>query len=257
MKPAVAVVMLLAVWPRVAAAQIDVRLPSLSDPTVRANLGPFSVSASLGRGVEVGVNDRRVANPTSTRTGNPPSPAPRTGGTSAPAPSAPRSPSPLPSGGARGNASAILATAERYLGVPYVWGGTTPRGFDCSGYVQYVFRLHNIELPRTSRQQAHVGEWASTAAHALRPGDLMFFATRSAQIDHIAIYAGSNRFIHSSSSGGGVTYDELTTRRGQWFASHHVATRRVVADGRSLVGELDAVLRMLIGYDAPDLAPRF
>jgi peptidoglycan endopeptidase LytE len=150
----------------------------------------------------------------------------------------------------------VLATADDHLGSPYVWGGTTPRGFDCSGFVQYVFRRHGVQLPRTSRQQAAVGTQVATTVTALRPGDLMLFAANGSRIDHVAIYAGDNRIIHSSASGGGVGYDELSTQRGQWFLDHHIATRRVLANGRSLVADLDAVARLFAGYDPPDRAPR-
>src|ERR671923_963104 len=131
-------------------------------------------------------------------------------------------------------ASRVLATADRFVGTRYRYGGTTPEGFDCSGFVQYVFRRHGVELPRTSRQQAVVGMAVSATVSALRPGDLMFFATNGKRIDHVAIYAGNNEIIHSSSSGGGVGYDNLSSSRGQWFTSHHVATRRVLSNGINL-----------------------
>ncbi|HEY0306314.1 MAG TPA: C40 family peptidase [Longimicrobiales bacterium] len=157
---------------------------------------------------------------------------------------------------ASAKASSILATADDYVGTKYVWGGTTPRGFDCSGFVQYVFREHGIELPRTSRQQVQVGRSVPTSLSALRAGDLLFFATDGKRIDHIAIYAGNDEIIHSSSSGGGVGYDNLSSKRGQWFADHHVATRRVIEDGESLVGPLSEALRAILSFDPPDRAPR-
>jgi cell wall-associated NlpC family hydrolase len=137
-----------------------------------------------------------------------------------------------------------------------VWGGETPRGFDCSGFVQYVFRAHGIELPRTSRQQAQVGQRIAPTRNALEPGDLMFFATDGVHIDHVAIFVGGDEIIQSSSSGGGVGYDQLDTKRGRWFATHHVATRRVIDDGMSLVAPLTAALRAFVRYDPPDHAPR-
>jgi cell wall-associated NlpC family hydrolase len=153
----------------------------------------------------------------------------------------------------------VLRTADAYVGRPYAWGGSTPRGFDCSGFVQYVFARHAVELPRTSRQQAQVGAKVARGRAALRPGDLIFFATgaRGRAIDHVAIYAGAGRFIHASSSGHGVRYDDFATRRGQWFAKYQVATRRVLsaADGRSIVRALDAALRAWAPLDPPDAAP--
>jgi cell wall-associated NlpC family hydrolase len=135
-------------------------------------------------------------------------------------------------------ATRVLTTAQRYVGTKYVFGGTSPRGFDCSGFVQYVFRKHGVRLPRTSRQQAVVGRRVAAKLSGLRPGDLLLFATGGSRIDHVAIYAGKNRIIHSSASGGGVRYDHLSSKRGKWLAGHHVASRRVLSDGTRLVAEL-------------------
>lgn len=154
------------------------------------------------------------------------------------------------------SAARVLSTADRYLGVKYVYGGSTPSGFDCSGFVQYVFRQQGATLPRTSRQQSAVGARVPVQASALRPGDLMLFASRGSRIDHVAIYAGDDRIIHSTSSGGGVRYDDLRSDRGRWFVSRHVATRRVLADGRSLVRALDAAALAPAPLDPPDAAPR-
>jgi cell wall-associated NlpC family hydrolase len=237
-------------------SQLDLRLPSLEDPALRANIGPWSVAATLGsRGLDLRVDDRATVErgTASRRPSRVPEPTGR--GTS-------RAPTTTSRGGSRSSASAsasaVLNTAEDYLGVPYVWGGTTPRGFDCSGFVQYVFRRHGVELPRTSRQQAVVGLAVGATVSALRAGDLMFFATNGRRIDHVAIYAGNNEIIHSSSSGGGVGYDNLSSSRGEWFTNHHVATRRVLANGLNLVGDLSAALRSFtrLDLDPPDRAPR-
>lgn len=157
--------------------------------------------------------------------------------------------------GGNTTAGAVLSTADRYVGTRYVYGGTTPDGFDCSGFIQYVFRRHDVSLPRTSRQMASAGNRVAPSLALLRPGDLVFFAQRSS-IDHVAIYAGGNRIVHSSSSGRGVRYDDLSTPRGQWFVKRMVAARRVVADGSSLVRALDAAAAIAERLDPPDMAPR-
>jgi cell wall-associated NlpC family hydrolase len=151
----------------------------------------------------------------------------------------------------------VLGTANRQLGVPYRWRGTTPEnGFDCSGFVKYVFSRHAVELPRTSRQQVQVGRGVSRRPSSLQPGDLMFFASERGRIDHVAIYAGTNRIIHATASGGGVRYDDLSTPRGRWFARRHVASRRVLENGRTLVRQLDAALHVSAALDPPDVAPK-
>ena len=137
-----------------------------------------------------------------------------------------------------GSTARVLSTAERYLGVPYRWGGTSPRtGFDCSGFVQYVFAKHGTRLPRTARQQASSGQRLRPVWSALRPGDLVMFAERGRRISHVAIYVGRRRIIHATSSGRRVRYDALDTKRGQWFARHLVAARRVSPRGPSLVAD--------------------
>jgi cell wall-associated NlpC family hydrolase len=251
---------LAALWvlvPGAAHAQIDLDL-SGSRPVLRASLGSLVLSAGLGsRGVDVSVAERSsgIAWPrreTDTR----PSTTRRPRGESPAPPSSRPRPVSTRTGGARATAAGVLATADNYVGTKYVWGGASPGGFDCSGFVQYVFRRHGLELPRTSRQQVQVGERVSTTLSALQPGDLMFFATNGVRIDHIAIYAGDDQIIHSSSSGGGVGYDNLSSKRGRWFSDHHVATRRVLDDGYSLVAPLTAALRAFTEFDPPDRAPR-
>ena len=159
------------------------------------------------------------------------------------------------------SASRVLPTAERYLGVPYRWGGTSPRtGFDCSGFVQYVFARHGTRLPRTSREMASSGQRLRPRWSALEPGDLVLFAEPGERISHVAIYAGSRRIIHASSSGRRVRYDALDTKRGRWFTRRIVAARRVSPHGAALVSDLlaqraiDAVVPQF-PLDPPDHAP--
>jgi cell wall-associated NlpC family hydrolase len=127
--------------------------------------------------------------------------------------------------------TAVLPTAKRYLGVQYRHGGTSPgSGFDCSGFVQYVFARHNVWLPRTARDQAEMGMKITPRVSALRTGDLVFFAERGSRITHVAVYAGDNRIIHATGSAGTVRYDDLSSSRGKWFAKRLVAARRITSE---------------------------
>ena len=155
-------------------------------------------------------------------------------------------------------AQRAVDTGDEYVGVPYVWGGTTPRGFDCSGFVQYVYRENGVGLPRTSRQMRHAGVAVSAKISSLREGDLMLFRGRKGVINHVALYAGGNQILHSSSSGKGVRYDNLSSKRGRYFVSNFVAARRVTQNGRSLVESLALLYRKhpFDGFDLPDGAPK-
>lgn len=122
-----------------------------------------------------------------------------------------------------GGAKQVLNYGAQFLGIKYVWGGTTPSpGFDCSGYVQYVFRNSGITLSRTSEQQFKNG--VSVSRSDLKPGDLVFFATYSSGASHVGIYVGNNTMIHSSS--GGVSYDDMTS---SYWAKRYLGARRVIA----------------------------
>jgi cell wall-associated NlpC family hydrolase len=106
----------------------------------------------------------------------------------------------------------IVIRAMSYLGVPYVWGGTTASGLDCSGFVQRVFGEGGIDLPRVACDQAQVG--TPIGLGALEPGDRIYFQAGH-EIDHTGIYIGNGRFIHASGSGGAVRVDDLMGARWQ------------------------------------------
>lgn len=120
----------------------------------------------------------------------------------------------------------VVAKAAKYKGVPYVFGGTTPKGFDCSGYVQYVFKDCKAELPRLADEQALKGVFVTQ--RQLRPGDLVFFTTYLPGASHVGIYAGSGKFWSASSSRGVV----LSSLQDDYWKSRYYGARRVlVANG--------------------------
>ena len=107
-------------------------------------------------------------------------------------------------------ANDLVLNAMGFMGIPYKWGGTTPEaGFDCSGFVQFVFRqATGMLLPRSSFDQVRHG--ISVTLDELQPGDLVFFNTMRASFSHVGIYIGENRFIHSPSRGRSVEIVDLT-----------------------------------------------
>lgn len=116
----------------------------------------------------------------------------------------------------------IVSTARQYIGVPYLWGGTTPSGFDCSGFVQYVYNRNGITLPRTTKQQWTTGIGISKSS--LQAGDLVFFQTDSSGVSHVGIYIGNNQFIHSSSSKGVI----ISSLSSTYWANAYLGARRVL-----------------------------
>ena len=124
--------------------------------------------------------------------------------------------------GSNAIARRIVSSSMAYIGVPYVFGGTSPGGFDCSGYVRYVFAQAGIYLPRTADAQYEMGTPISTGE--LRPGDLVFFSTYDYGASHVGIYLGDGNFINASSSRG-VAIDSLYS--GYW-GSCYIGARRVL-----------------------------
>jgi cell wall-associated NlpC family hydrolase len=119
-------------------------------------------------------------------------------------PMAPKAPGDLPA--LRAN---LVETSRTYLGVPYLWGGASASGFDCSGLTMAVYRLNGLQLPRTSREQFEAG--TPVALDQLRAGDLLFFATRAAgAISHVGIYVGEDTFIHAPSRGRRIGTAQLS-----------------------------------------------
>lgn len=120
------------------------------------------------------------------------------------------------------SASSVIAYAKQFLGCNYVYGGTTPSGFDCSGFTQYVFKNFGISLNRSSRDQYSNG--VSVSRSNLQAGDLLFFSNYGSTINHVGIYIGNNQFIHASSPSTGVLIDDLAG----YHANTYVGARRVL-----------------------------
>jgi hypothetical protein len=108
--------------------------------------------------------------------------------------------------------SELVRTAKRFLGTPYRWGGTSAEnGFDCSGLTMVSYRLNGLNLPRVSRNQFQAGRWV--AKKDLRPGDLVFFATRGGQrVTHVGMFIGDGKFIHAPRTGKNVRIEKLSNR---------------------------------------------
>ena len=120
--------------------------------------------------------------------------------------------------------SQIVETAKKYLGVPYVYGGTSPSGFDCSGFVYYVLKCHGITVSRTSASMYNCGTPIDKSQ--LQPGDLVFFqGTSAAGISHVGIYVGNGQFIHSPHRGKVVSFADLHS---DYYTSHYYGSIRIL-----------------------------
>lgn len=124
-------------------------------------------------------------------------------------------------GNKQDKAKQIIDTAKSFIGVPYKFGGTTPKGFDCSGLVQYVFEKRKITLPRSADTQYKVGQ--SIAKKNLQQGDLVFFSTYEKGPSHCGIYLEQGKFIHASSHG--VMISRLDE---SYWQTRYVGARRVL-----------------------------
>ncbi len=114
-----------------------------------------------------------------------------------------------------GSHASVVLLAMKFLGVPYVWGGASPSGFDCSGLVQYCYAEVGIQVPRTARDQYFAGSpIPADRLDLLQPGDLVFFAYDNdlEQIHHVGIYAGGGTYIHAPQTGDVVRVSSLQER---------------------------------------------
>jgi cell wall-associated NlpC family hydrolase len=125
----------------------------------------------------------------------------------------------------------VLVNALSLSGIRYKYGGNAPEvGFDCSGFVRYVFKqATSLTLPRTTLAMSQLG--TTVPKNELQPGDLVFFNTLKSAFSHVGIYLGNNRFIHSPRSGGTVRIESLDT---EYWAKHYNGAQRLNTEKQSV-----------------------
>ena len=133
------------------------------------------------------------------------------------APVAPVAPVAPPSDG-----YALSGTALSLRGAPYRMGGVDPAGFDCSGFVRYVYQQHGVAMPREVREQFRVGK--TVDRDRLEPGDLVFFSTVAPGASHVGIVIGGDQFVHAPSERGVVRVENLSS---QYWSARYVGAKRV------------------------------
>lgn len=131
-----------------------------------------------------------------------------------------------------GSGSSLVATAKKYLGVPYLWGGTTPSGFDCSGLMQYVYRENGINISRTTYTQ--VQEGVAVSKENLQPGDLVFFGDPISP-HHVGMYIGNGQYLHAPSTGDVVKISNLDSR-GDFAAARRIINSYYTGTGGAKSG---------------------
>ena len=122
--------------------------------------------------------------------------------------------------GGSGTGASVIAYSKNFLGRPYVWGGSGPRVFDCSGFTAYVYAKFGVSLPHYTGSQYSMGK--SVSRENLRAGDLIFFNTEG-PISHVGMSIGGGEFIHASSGGGRITISDLSQ---SYYSTRYAGARR-------------------------------
>lgn len=129
----------------------------------------------------------------------------------------------------------LVSIAEQYVGVPYVYGGKTPKGFDCSGLMQYVYKKVGIKIPRTSQDQAHAGIAIKEAD--LSPGDLILSDWGEGANSHVAMYVGKGKLIEAPRTGLDVRIADLNAN----YRAHVDGYRRVSSKKKGILDSIEGI----------------
>ncbi|RDY70010.1 LysM peptidoglycan-binding domain-containing protein [Halobacillus trueperi] len=121
------------------------------------------------------------------------------------------------------SSSGLIAEAKKYIGTPYQWGGTSPAGFDCSGFLQYVFAQEGLSIPRTVASIYADSRMDSVSGSNRQVGDLVFFETYKPGASHAGIYVGNNSFIHTGSTNG----VEISSLSSNYWSQRYIGTKRL------------------------------
>ncbi|MDO4777192.1 MAG: C40 family peptidase [Cardiobacteriaceae bacterium] len=138
---------------------------------------------------------------------------------------------PLPKGAQKSRES-LLTQGKKLIGTPYLWGGTSPKGFDCSGLVHYLYHKQGISLPRSSRDQFA----ALPAVDQPQPGDLVFFRKKGV-INHVGIYVGDGKMLHAPQTGSHVRIESM--QKPNW-QRRYAGARRALKGGNAVVASAKA-----------------
>lgn len=143
--------------------------------------------------------------------------------------------------------SSVIEISLEMMGIPYLWGGTSTKGFDCSGFTKTIYFLHGLVLPRDASQQVHAGELVDTERNfsRLQVGDLLFFGTKnddgSERVIHVGIWLGNNQFIHSSGYVRLSSMDSLRDNFDRYNFDRYLKTKRIIGSEHELPATMEQI----------------